>query len=63
MSSYGVMRGLHFQNPPFTQSKLVLCVKGAVLNIAVDIGKASPNYGQHVSRTQCYTIRYLFWDQ
>ena len=37
MSSYGVMRGLHFQRPPFTQSKLVRCVKGAVLDVAVDI--------------------------
>ena len=36
-SSYGVMRGLHFQRPPFTQSKLVRCVKGAVLDVAVDI--------------------------
>lgn len=39
MSSYGVMRGLHFQRPPFTQSKLVRCVKGAVLDVAVDIRK------------------------
>ena len=37
MSSYGVMRGLHFQRPPFTQSKLVRCVKGCVLDVAVDI--------------------------
>lgn len=49
MSSYGVMRGLHFQAPPFTQSKLVRCVKGAVLDVAVDIRKGSPTYGQHVS--------------
>ena len=48
MSSYGVMRGLHFQAPPFTQSKLVRCVKGAVLDVAVDIRKGSPTYGQHV---------------
>ena len=48
MSSYGVMRGLHFQRPPFTQSKLVRCVKGAVLDVAVDIRKGSPTYGQHV---------------
>ena len=48
-SSYGVMRGLHFQRPPFTQSKLVRCVKGAVLDVAVDIRKGSPTYGQHVS--------------
>ena len=49
MSSYGVMRGLHFQSPPYTQSKLVRCVKGAVLDVAVDIRKGSPTYGQHVA--------------
>ena len=49
MSSYGVMRGLHFQTMPYTQSKLVRCVKGAVLDVAVDIRKGSPTYGQHVA--------------
>ena len=49
MSSYGVMRGLHFQRPPFTQSKLLRCVRGAVLDVAVDIRKGSPTYGQHVA--------------
>ena len=49
MSSYGVMRGLHFQTPLYTQSKLVRCVKGKVLDVAVDIRKGSPTYGQHVA--------------
>ena len=53
MSSYGVMRGLHFQRPPFTQSKIVRCVKGAVLDVAVDIRKGSPTYGQHVECLLC----------
>lgn len=49
MSAYGVVRGLHYQKPPFTQSKLVRCVKGRVLDIAVDIRKGSPTYGKHVA--------------
>lgn len=49
MSSYGVMRGLHFQRPPYTQSKLVRCVKGAVLDVAVDIRRGSATYGNHVA--------------
>ena len=49
MSSYGVMRGLHFQRPPYSQSKLVRCVKGSVLDVAVDIRKGSPTYGKHVA--------------
>lgn len=61
MSSFGVMRGLHFQRPPFTQSKLVRCVKGAVLDVAVDIRKGSPTYGQHVAvELTEYNHRQLF---
>lgn len=47
MSSFGVVRGLHFQLPPHTQSKLVRCVSGRVLDVAVDIRKGSPTYGRY----------------
>ena len=48
-SSYGVVRGLHFQKPPYAQSKLVRCVRGRVLDVAVDIRKGSPTYMQYAS--------------
>mgnify|MGYP002746738374 FL=1 len=48
-SSYGVMRGLHFQRPPHAQAKLVRCVHGRVLDVAIDIRKGSPTYGRHVA--------------
>jgi len=48
-SGYGVLRGLHFQKPPYTQSKLVRAVQGRVLDVAIDIREGSPWYGRHVS--------------
>jgi dTDP-4-dehydrorhamnose 3,5-epimerase len=48
-SSYGVLRGLHYQMPPFSQTKLVRIIEGIVLDIAVDIREGSPTFGQHVS--------------
>lgn len=48
-SSRGVVRGLHFQLPPYTQAKLVRCTRGRVLDVAVDLRSGSPTYGRHVS--------------
>lgn len=48
-SSYGVLRGLHFQKPPYAQSKLLRVIKGAVLDVAVDIRRGSPTFGKHVA--------------
>ncbi len=48
-SSYGVLRGLHFQKPPYNQAKLVRCIEGKVLDVAVDLRKNSPTFGKHVS--------------
>ena len=48
-SHYGVLRGLHFQKPPYTQSKLVRVIQGKVVDVAVDIRKGSPTYGKYVA--------------
>ena len=48
-SSYGVVRGLHFQKPPYSQAKLVRVIQGAVLDVAVDLRSGSPTYGKHVA--------------
>ena len=60
-SSKGVVRGLHFQNPPFAQGKLVQVLKGSVLDVAVDIRKNSPSYGKHVSVLLSGENKTMFW--
>lgn len=45
----GVLRGLHFQRPPYEQAKLVRCIEGTVLDVTVDIRKGSPTYGKHIA--------------
>ena len=61
LSSKGVVRGLHFQNPPFAQGKLVRVLKGSVLDVAVDIRKNSPTYGKHVSAHLSGENKNMFW--
>jgi len=61
ISSKGVLRGLHFQNPPYAQGKLVRVIKGAVLDVALDIRKDSPTYGQHFSIELSEENKTIFW--
>jgi dTDP-4-dehydrorhamnose 3,5-epimerase len=61
LSQKGVLRGLHFQNPPYAQGKLVRVVKGAILDVAVDIRKNSSTYGQHVLLELNETNKTMFW--
>jgi dTDP-4-dehydrorhamnose 3,5-epimerase len=60
-SQKGVLRGLHFQNPPYAQGKLVRVVKGAVQDVAVDIRIGSPTYGQWVSEILTGNNKTMFW--
>ncbi len=60
-STKGVLRGLHFQNPPFAQGKLVRVIKGAVLDVAVDIRKDSKTYGDYVSVELTEENNKQFW--
>ena len=60
-SQKGVLRGLHFQNPPYEQGKLIKVVKGAVIDVAVDIRKKSPTYGQWISHELSEYNKTMFW--
>lgn len=60
-SSKGVLRGLHFQKPPFAQGKLVRAIKGSVMDVAVDIRKNSPTYGKWVSHILSEDNKEMFW--
>jgi dTDP-4-dehydrorhamnose 3,5-epimerase len=61
LSRKGTLRGLHFQNPPYAQGKLVRVVKGAVLDIAVDIRRNSPTYGRHVAVELTGNNKLMLW--
>ncbi len=61
LSQTGVLRGLHFQNPPYAQGKLVRVIKGAVLDVAVDIRKESPTYGKHYAIELNENNKTIFW--
>jgi dTDP-4-dehydrorhamnose 3,5-epimerase len=61
LSNKNVLRGLHFQSPPYSQGKLVRVIKGSVLDVALDIRKYSPTYGQHFSIVLSEKNKSLFW--
>ncbi len=61
LSQKGVLRGLHFQNPPFAQGKLVRAIKGAILDVAVDIRKSSVTYGRHFNIILNETNKTMLW--
>ncbi len=61
MSNKGVLRGLHFQNPPYAQGKLVRVIQGAVLDVVVDIRKGSPTYGKHHKVHLSGENKLMFW--
>jgi dTDP-4-dehydrorhamnose 3,5-epimerase len=61
MSAKGILRGLHFQNPPFAQGKLLSVIKGSVLDVAVDIRKGSPTFGKHFSVVLSGENKTMFW--
>lgn len=61
MSQKGVVRGLHFQKPPFAQGKLVRVMQGAVLDVAVDIRRASPTYGEWVAVELTQENKWMYW--
>jgi dTDP-4-dehydrorhamnose 3,5-epimerase len=60
-SGKGVLRGLHFQVPPYQQDKLVRVIKGAVLDVAVDLRKSSPTYGQWASFELSEKNKWMYW--
>ena len=61
LSAKGVLRGLHFQNPPYAQGKLIRVIQGAVLDVIVDIRKNSPTYGQNLALRLDEQNKHMMW--